>query len=255
MKRLAIITALLLAMAGAVRADEPMRLARMNVAVVSGSVPVVAAGYATPAWVKDISVYDSNITTNATLATVTSGNFLVMVVTGSDGQSISGVTTTAGSTSSWTSAGLIENSTNSAEIAIYWACATGAGTTSAHPTGTASDAGYTMTEYSGVACTSPQIGTLQSAVNSGTTTGFTTGTITASQTHNLLISAWASEEADKTITWGSGWGQKEDVNSHYHKTADKVITDGSGNYTASGSWSSSSSKWVSAFVMFKAASL
>jgi hypothetical protein len=44
MKRITIITALLLALAGVVRADEPMRLAHMNVAIVGGGVPTAESG-------------------------------------------------------------------------------------------------------------------------------------------------------------------------------------------------------------------
>jgi len=167
---------------------------------------------------------------------------------------ITGVNTSTSNTSAWTSAGGVEDVTNQTEIQIYWACATESGTVSAKPAGTNSDCGYTMTEYSGVACTTPQVGTIQNDIASGAETGFTTGTITAAQTHNLLFGVWASEEADQTITWGSGWSMLENITSHIHKTAEKVITDGSGNYTLSGTFNETSNKWISAFVMFKAAS-
>jgi hypothetical protein len=75
MKRITIITALLLAMAGAVRADEPMRLARMNMAVVSGSVPAAASAGCTERFADSFTRSDSDTIGNGW--TEVDGNFLI----------------------------------------------------------------------------------------------------------------------------------------------------------------------------------
>lgn len=224
--------------------------ARITSVIVGGS-PPASTSYATPAYVNSDDQYDDGTYSNdATITGVTSGNVLIMFISGINTQTVTGVSTSSGSTSSWASLGTY--TVGGQAVWIYWCTATGTGTVSAKPSGSASDAGYAMHEYSGVETTTPQIGTIQG--DGGTAdTDFSTANITTTTTNALLVGIWASETGDRTVTYGSGWTQRINTTGHIHKTVDRVVTS-TGNYNFSGSFTPSTN-FGAAFVALKAKTL
>lgn len=230
---------------GSSEAGDPLRTPTGGGGVSGGG-----GGYATPAYVNSDDQYDSTYENNATITGVTSGNVLIMLISGSNTQTVTGVSTSSGSTSSWASLGTY--TVGSQAVWIYWCSATGTGNVSAKPAGSANDAGYAMHEYSGVETTAPQIGAIQG--DGGTAdTDFATANITTTTTNALLVGIWASETADRTVTYGSGWTQRINTTGHIHKTADKVVT-ATGDYNFSGSFTPDTN-FAAAFVALKAKAL
>lgn len=223
--------------------------ARITSVIVGGS-PPASTSYATPAYVNSDDQYDGTYENDATITGVTSGNVLIMLISGTNTQTVTGVSTSSGSTSSWASLGTY--TVGGQAVWIYWCAATGTGNVSAKPAGSANDAGYAMHEYSGVETTSPQIGTIQG--DGGTAdTDFSTANITTTTTNALLVGIWSSQTGDRDVTYGSGWVQRINSSSHIHKTVDRVVTS-TGNYNFSGSFTPSTN-FGAAFVALKAKTL
>lgn len=230
---------------GSSEAGDPLRTPTGGGGVSGGG-----GGYATPAYVNSDDQYDGTYENNATITGVTSGNVLIMFISGQNTQTVTGVSTSSGSTSSWASLGTY--TVGGQAVWIYWCSATGTGNVSAKPAGSANDAGYAMHEYSGVETTAPQIGAIQG--DGGTAdTDFATANITTTTTNALLVGIWASETADRTVTYGSGWTQRINTTGHVHKTADKVVT-ATGDYNFSGSFTPDTN-FAAAFVALKAKAL
>jgi hypothetical protein len=203
------------------------------------------ASYKTPARVgSPVDVYDGVCSTNASKS-ATAGNVLVMAISGTGSQEISGVTTYTGTTSAWSALGT--STGGDVDVSFYAATVTESGTIAARPSCTTSgDAGYVMIEYSGTALT--QISTIQND-GSASDTSFATANITTT-TPALLVGMWASETEDKTITYGSGWSEIQNTTSHIHKVAEK-ITSTSSDYNFSGSWTGAAS-FNAAFIALQA---
>lgn len=204
--------------------------------------------YATPTRVgTPVDVYDGGCSTNASKS-ATAGNVLVMAISGTTSQVLSGVTTYTGTTSAWSSLGTSNG--GDVDVSFYAATVSTSGTVAARPScTTAGDAGYTMIEYSGVTLT--QIGTIQ---NEGNSSGASFSTVnTTTTTPALLVGMWANETEDKTVTYGSGWTQIQNTTTHIHKVAEK-ITSTSGDYNFSGSWTGNT-PFNAAFIALQAATL
>jgi hypothetical protein len=192
--------------------------------IVNGSTQ--GGGYATPTRVDFDSVYTGAYDTNA-VVDASSGDTVVLIATGTDTQTMTGVTANAGSGTcgSWTQI-IASTSDKSAQLDAWYASVTGTGTIEVRPTGNASDAGYVLIAYSGVD-PATQIAATNEGVNGGTT--FTCAAIAVGLSGSLGIAAWASEDADSTVVWHDGGTSPDysmfvDDNSHYHSVADKVTT-------------------------------
>lgn len=201
------------------------------------------------AYVKSASHYDGGFWNSVSLATVGQGNLLVMLISGSEGQNVTGVTTTAGTTGTWTQAGSREYTTGSVQIDVWYCYHTGSSeTVSAVPTGDAADSGYSMHEYSGIATSSPLFGSAQyDEIDSGTT--FATPNISSIPADAVLVAMWASEYSSRTITW-TNFTQRTAEGSHYHFTADRVISAG-GDYNCAGSMGSDTNRALIMVVCFQ----
>jgi len=200
------------------------------------------------AYVQSASHYDSGYWNSVSLSNVGQGNLLVMLISGCSGQTVTGITTTAGTTGTWQSAG--SHDFAGVSIAIWFCYHTGTSeTVSAHPDGSAYDAGYSMHEYSGVATSSPQIGGLVYDEIGDADTAFATSNIAGVPSDAVLVAMYANELADRTISW-TGYTQRTNETGHYHKTADRIIS-AAGDYNCTGSQDSSGLKALVCCVCFQ----
>lgn len=207
------------------------------------------SGYATPSYVNSASIYTGTCSTNASVS-ATAGNILVLSVSGTGTQVLSGAATYTGTTSAWTHVGTVTG--GDVDISFYWASVSTTGTVAARPSCTTNgDAGYVLTQYSGIDTTSPIIGTIQGD-GFAAAAAFSTANITTT-TPAMLVGMWGNETEDKTVTYGSGWTQRVNQTDHIHKTADKATTT-SGDYNFSGSWTGNTS-FMAGFIALKAAAL
>ena len=190
------------------------------------------------AHVQSASHYDSGYWNSVSLSNVGQGNLLVMLISGASGQTVTGITVTAGTTGTWQSAGSHDYGSGSVSIAIWFCYHTGPSeTVSAHPDGSAADAGYSLHEYSGVATASPQVGSLVYDEIGNGDASFATSNITGVPSDAVLVAMWASEYTDRTISW-TGYTQRTNESGHIHKSADRIIS-AAGNYNCAGSQDSS----------------
>jgi hypothetical protein len=212
---------------------------RPKVTTTSGGV-----SYQTPALVQCASNYGSTVT----LTGVTNGNFLVATSSGFPSVEDVGVSTTSGSTTSWTAAFISGTGGSTAKIFYAWATATG----NIEITGTASsDVGVSLHEYSGIAASSPLIGASTPGIGDGT--NFASGSVTATQTHVLLVAITFNSYntySHTPETLNPAWNSRTSEPNHVHYTWDRILTNASGDYTFSGTTDDGS---TFAFVMFKAA--
>jgi len=201
------------------------------------------------AYVQSASHWDSGYWNSVSLSNVGQGNLLVMLISGCSGQTVTGITTTAGTTGTWQSAGSHDDA-DSLSIAIWFCYHTGTSeTVSAHPDGSAYDAGYSMHEYSGVATSSPQIGGLVYDEIGDADTAFATSNIAGVPSDAVLVAMYANELADRTISW-TGYTQRTNETGHIHKTADRIIS-AAGDYNCTGSQDSSVSRALVCCVCFQ----
>ena len=201
------------------------------------------------AYVQSASHWDSGYWNSVSLSNVGQGNLLVMLISGCSGQTVTGITTTAGTTGTWQSAGSHDDA-DSLSIAIWFCYHTGTSeTVSAHPEGSALDAGYSMHEYSGVATSSPQVGGLVYDEIGDADTAFATSNIAGVPSDAVLVAMYANELSDRTISW-TGFTQRTNETGHIHKTADRIIS-AAGDYNCTGSQDSSVSRALVCCVCFQ----
>lgn len=209
-------------------------------------------GYATPAAVgSPVSAYTSAVTKS-----VTSGNMLLVGVSGSPGTC--SVATTSGTTSSWTEAGHYTgiNSATQVEVYIFWATASSTGNVTVTASGTLGDVGMMFHEYSGIDTTSPQIGTLQTdTAADALDTNIATGNIDITGTGGaVLFAVGVSEVNDCTVTPGTGWTQRLNETNHIHKSFDRIVTTGT-TYNFNATLGTGGETFAFAMAAFKAAAL
>lgn len=160
--------------------------------------------------------------------TTTTGNLLVAFCSGAG--TLASSTVSGGGT--WT-AETQYTSTVTAWARIYH-CLSATGGSSTFTLGSEpSDAGWAMHEY-GV----PTGGCTFDAGNGhvdNDTSSFTSGDITPTGSGDeLLVAIVADESGGSALTWGSSFtGRVADTN-HYHWTADRIVTNPSGSYAATG---------------------
>lgn len=187
------------------------------------------------------TTYDGTNFNDVSLTGVQTGSFLILAITGTTDQEVTGITSNSGtaSLSSWTRAAGPYSGSGNAEGEIWWARVTSGGTVGVRPTGTGSDTGYSIHEFRNVSTGTPQIGSAQNVYVSGESAE--TGTISVT-TGDLLFALYANESGDRTLTWGDGgsgsaYTQLENVTSHMHKTAYKIAGSDAA-FSAECSWTS-----------------
>lgn len=185
------------------------------------------------AYVQSASHYDGGYWNSVSLSNVGQGNLLVMLISGGTTQTVTGITTTAGTTGTWQTAGS-HDFASGVSIAIWFCYHTGSSeTVSAHPDGSPIDSGYSMHEYSGIATSSPQVGSLVYDEIGNADTAFSTSSITGVPSDAVLVAMYANESSDRTISW-TNFTQRTNETSHIHKTADRLIS-AAGDYNCAGS--------------------
>ena len=186
------------------------------------------------------TTYDGTIFNDVSLSGVQTGSFLILAITGTTDQEVTGISSNSGTAtlSGWTRAAGPYSGDGLTEGEIWWARVTSGGTVGVHPTGDGSDTGYSIHEFRNVSTGTAQVGTAQNYYN-GSVESLETGTISVTA-GDLLFAVWASERSDRTLTWGDGgsgstYTQLENANTHIHKTAYK-IAGSDGSFSAECSW-------------------
>lgn len=182
----------------------------------------------------------------------TAGNLLVMCTTTSD--DVTGVTDTAGNT--WVKAVDLFDSGGPLAVDIWYVenCKAGANTVTAANSFGSSFCAIWVAEYSGIA-TSTSLDKTASALDPTNNPNFDSGaTSTTSQADELLVGA-AGNLAGLTSTWTSPDTEQFDstAGANRHLSVADQIVSATGTYSASGTWSSSTSNDPVLIATFKAA--
>lgn len=215
--------------------------------------------YNTPKYITSDSWYQSG-DAEVSVSGVSSGQVLIFACSGMYGASSTCTpSTTVGSTSSWTQIVTSGSETHlGTQVWIYWATVSSGTSVTVSPSATnlVSDPGYCLAAYSGVATTSPVIGTGRDYnPNTTFTDNVTTDSVSPDAGINvLLVNFWASEDRDLTLSMDTGWTQRVNEASHSttHKFADRVVTNTSGSYNFHATFGSSNAPWNDHLVLLKA---
>jgi len=201
-----------------------------------------------PQFVQSGSTYSTN---SITLTGVSAGNLLVAFVS-TNNNSLANTSISDNKGNTWNA--LTNRLTSGGNyMRVYYAMNAAAGDTTISVTNPVGDFGWSVHEYSGIAM-SNALDVEGFYSNEGDTETFTSGQITTTNAHDLLVSIVANESNSSAITWTGSFNERTEETDHEHSTADRVVTS-TGNYEATGTYSNGNTWYACIIVAFKAANL
>src|SRR5574343_763890 len=186
---------------------------------------------------------DTYSTSNLQLTGVGAGNLLVAFVSAQ--ATLASITVSGGGT--WTALTEFRNTVYSTFARLYYCLSATGGNSTFSLSGSPSDGGWVVLEFSKSG--SASFDSLTTSSQDLNLTTFSSGNITINNNNSLMVACLADEFDAVGISWDTGWVEQEEDLSHVHSCAYRII-ENSGTYTASGTRASASESSALGTVVF-----